>query len=168
MPRVSTFRQPSNLSLDLLKYLGYALNCKASGATKKAPASLSGHYESGELSALVQEFIEAFVLCSVCGLPELVFQVRKKQMRAQCRGCGSRQTVSAGEKFDKFAVTHPPDPLPKQSFGAPSDPVADTESVIAQHSDIAEESSNVEWFSDTSDEAVRKRLEENVPQIFRT
>lgn len=72
------------------------------------PPSISGNYSDTALSRSMSQLISTLVLCSNCGLPELVLKVRTK-IRTSCHSCGHQQVLSKlSDRFEKFIRKHPP------------------------------------------------------------
>ena len=58
--------------------------------------SIRGEFTRGQLQEYLQEYIETYVLCSVCGNPETRYSVSKKRMALalKCKACGSRSGIT--------------------------------------------------------------------------
>merc|ERR1711957_65473 len=57
----------------------------------------------------VDKFIEKYVLCSGCNLPEIDLQVKKGNICATCKACGWRGDLDNMHKVASFIVKNPPD-----------------------------------------------------------
>lgn len=53
------------------------------------------------IQAALYEFIEHFVLCKRCRLPELKYDIKKKQLETTCESCGRVDTIITNQYTDK-------------------------------------------------------------------
>jgi len=165
----------------LVNYLGYELNVTPHFYEKQPPrqqAVLSGEHFPDVLSPLVQKFIKEFLLCTNCGLPELLHAVKGKKITARCRSCGTTQDIVINnEKFHRFVINHPPTKSDNAFKG--NNKVAENKGGAVDKKEPKKEKKErspregtpgdedaIEWFSDVSEEAVQKRLKENVPDLL--
>eukprot|EP00697_Spironema_sp_BW2_P016975 gnl/Spiro4/8492_TR4459_c0_g1_i1.p1 gnl/Spiro4/8492_TR4459_c0_g1~~gnl/Spiro4/8492_TR4459_c0_g1_i1.p1 ORF type:complete len:462 (-),score=99.77 gnl/Spiro4/8492_TR4459_c0_g1_i1:102-1487(-) len=94
----------------ILKYLGYACNV----ATNTGRGYISGNQPVSVLSRHLKSYVETFVLCANCLLPEASLIVSKKGLSLRCGSCGHSAPVnvnandSAGYKLQEFLVKNPP------------------------------------------------------------
>lgn len=162
----------------LVHFLGYELNVTPHFYEKqpaRQQAVLSGEHFPEALSPLVQKFIDTFLLCQNCGLPELLHAVKGKKITARCRGCGSSQEiVPDNEKFQRYVINHPPtktenafrgnNKVEKKTSGTAAS--GKKERAPREQADADEAEGEVEWYSDVSEAAVQQRLKENVPELL--
>lgn len=97
----------------LVHYLAYELNVSPHFFEKQPlnqQAVLSGHHSAEELNPLIEKWIEEFILCQNCGLPELNYCIKKnsKTIWGQCRSCGDSRQIQCSERFQRYVVNHPP------------------------------------------------------------
>jgi len=93
-------------------YLGYELNAQTKYDAKKPDrerASISGDIDADKMSSKIVSFIQEFVLCPKCKLPETTLSVDKKtqDINAACRSCGERSTLSLRDNFKRYIINHP-------------------------------------------------------------
>jgi len=91
----------------ILKYLGYARNVNVN----LNKGYISGSHSIADLTRHLTTFIETFVLCAQCGLPEAALNVSsKKQLVHQCNACGHQATLNiavadvAGQKLAEYVI----------------------------------------------------------------
>jgi translation initiation factor 2 beta subunit (eIF-2beta)/eIF-5 len=91
-------------------FLAYELNCTPMLELQGQPgcSALAGNHSTETLSIVVQHFIESFLLCPVCGLPELDHGASKTHVKGKCRSCGSLSNLILGDKFTRYVLNHPP------------------------------------------------------------
>merc|ERR1711998_596341 len=65
-------------------------------------------HEEGTAQGLVDKFIDKFVLCPNCKLPEIDMMVKKGFLMAGCKACGWQGDLDNAHKLVKFIITNPP------------------------------------------------------------
>jgi len=71
-------------TLDIPHYFAHTLGAQPKYDPKKPPAergSISGEYSNDELSKVFESFIQEFVLCVQCRLPEYRYEPTPKRVR---------------------------------------------------------------------------------------
>merc|ERR1712066_458058 len=74
----------------VMQFIGYDLGVKTSYTNKESEgerAIVNGHHETAALQSLIDKFIEKYVLCRGCNLPEIDLYVKKGFVMAQCKAC---------------------------------------------------------------------------------
>jgi len=180
----------------IVHFMGYETGTQAKFDSKKPEgqqASISGEHSLKDLSGICCQFIEQVLLCPVCGLPELSIYVKGKSAMGNCRACGNQSELPViNDKFMKFIVTHPPEASANKLAGSSKLAAKKTSKKVGSKKDKAkdedkddkdedkeddavEENGNgnaeggdddVVWFSDTSEEAVKKRREQMLPETL--
>jgi len=172
----------------LVKFFGIEL-----GAQSKFDASLGVHravvngaHSADDLQKVTDRFIQQFVLCSACHLPELNTTVKSNGVRFQCASCGAAGSFPPAHKLVAFMTRHPPSSFPS-SLGTPSqnanqdkkkkpkkshgdaaadpkdlDPLTTSNKPVADTSldmknEVEKEEGVVAWHTDTSKEAREER-----------
>merc|ERR1712151_560477 len=73
-------------------------------------AIVNGHHETQALQSLIDKFIDKYVLCRGCSLPEIDMYVNKKGIvMAQCKACGWNGDLDNDHKLANYIAKHPPD-----------------------------------------------------------
>jgi len=96
----------------LTAYLGYELGAQSKYDLKKPDrerATLNGDIDSGAFNKALLQFIKEFVLCPICGLPEITMEIDKKtdKLTVTCRGCGRTSPLDLKPKFKQYIINHP-------------------------------------------------------------
>lgn len=155
----------------LTVYLGYEFQCKSTFEPKKPErerASLSGTREASQLCVLMKKFIDEFVMCPRCQLPEVTHYIENKHVCTKCHSCGESAALKLKEKFEVYVLNHPP--ATQQAKATSSAKAAkrdlNPEKQAAQQkiSRQKEEAEQVEWSTSTSKEAVKERKKHMVPE----
>jgi len=96
----------------LTKFFGYELGAQTSYTNKKGEgerAVINGHHETPIFQRLVDDFIEKYVLCMGCHLPEIDMAVNKKGLVvATCKACGWNGKLDNCHKLATYISKHPP------------------------------------------------------------
>jgi len=164
-------------------FMGYVIGAQAKFDQKKPErqqAFLSGEHDPKDLSKILLNFINEVLLCPNCGLPEINIIPEQKSVFGTCRACGSHAELKiSDEKFKRYVLNHPPQQS-KSAFGGnkaggkkevkdgkkdkedKEDKIKEDKPKSNGKSKHTEE--DVVWFSDTSEQAARKRREEMLPE----
>eukprot|EP01124_Arcella_intermedia_P005539 TRINITY_DN1327_c0_g1_i1.p1 TRINITY_DN1327_c0_g1~~TRINITY_DN1327_c0_g1_i1.p1 ORF type:complete len:189 (+),score=47.85 TRINITY_DN1327_c0_g1_i1:70-636(+) len=84
----------------ILKFIGYELSTAVE--SKNNRFVVSGSRNSEELYEILDGFIEKYVLCSHCGLPETDMDTSKDYIYLYCRACGGKGSIPVVSKFEGF------------------------------------------------------------------
>eukprot|EP01066_Platyproteum_vivax_P000769 Platyproteum_vivax@DN10852_c0_g1_i1.p1 len=94
-----------------LKFFGNELGAQSNFSEKEQRAIVNGSHDQKVLQDLVDRFVEKFVLCMECKLPEmdLYMKGRKGDMLAgKCNACGWDGVLDNTHKLCTFIKNHPP------------------------------------------------------------
>lgn len=161
-------------------FMGYDIGAQAKFDPKKPErqqAYISGEHDPKDLSKVMLSFINEVLLCTQCGLPEILIKPEQKSVYGTCRACGSHSELKIqNEKFKRYIINHPPSTSIKGAFAGNKTEAKKEASKTNKEAkeerkkgskekidDSDEDDDGVVWFSDTSEEAARKRREEMLP-----
>ena len=65
---------------------------------------MNGLHQANDLQKLLNVFIDKFVLCPKCHLPETALAVRKGLIKHKCSACGAKETVDMSHKLCTFIL----------------------------------------------------------------
>merc|ERR1712151_400711 len=71
-------------------------------------AIVNGHHDTQTFQQLVDKFIDTYVLCKGCRLPEIDIAVKKGMVVAACKACGWSGELDNIHKLASYIVKHPP------------------------------------------------------------
>merc|ERR1712060_94197 len=94
------------------KFFGYELGAQTSYSNNKDTGErtvINGHHETKVFQDLLDKFIEKYVLCQNCNLPEIDMVVKKERIMAGCKACGWSGELDPAHKVATFIVKNPPD-----------------------------------------------------------
>lgn len=153
-----------------LKYFGSELGAQSKWDAKNEKAIVNGQLDMTTVMQLLTDFIKKFVLCERCHLPETTIHINKHEnIDLKCQACGHVTQVDPQEKICTFIVKNPPKQLldREKSEEKKSEDEKREEDEREDESDEdfkqvkpIEDDKDVEWSEDVSEEAVRRRREE--------
>lgn len=90
------------------KFCGTELGAQSKFDPAEGKAIVNGAHEQRDLQALIDKFIEKFVLCENCRLPEIDLIVKKGRVQYSCNACGKKGEVDNAHKLATFIIKNPP------------------------------------------------------------
>lgn len=85
------------------KFFGYELGAQSKFSTKTERAVVNGKFEASDMQKRLEGFIEQFILCPKCGLPEITMKVRK-EVKIDCAACGCNGLLATKHKLVGYIV----------------------------------------------------------------
>lgn len=129
---------------------------------KQQRAFLSGSHSIERISELVVLFLQQFVLCGKCTLPELTLHSERSRVYVSCRSCGWKSDIDSLKhlppKFCHFVKTRTPKEAKSREQGERGE-----DEKIEEKKRTEEEEDDGIWFSDFSDAAREQRTKEMIP-----
>jgi len=95
----------------LTKFFGYELCSEASYSNRECEGErvvVKGHHDPVAFQTVVDKFIEKYVLCPGCNLPETDMVVKKGLVVAACKACGWTGELDNGHRLANYIVRNPP------------------------------------------------------------
>jgi translation initiation factor 5 len=89
----------------LAKFCGLLLGCHAEFDEEQRAAVIRGDHLPATVHGLVRKFIDGWVLCARCRLPETRLEVGRSKVTFDCKACGARRGASAEHKLTAFIVS---------------------------------------------------------------
>jgi len=90
------------------KFFGCELGALSKYENKEEKAIVNGAHEQSELQKLIDKFIEKFVLCPECCLPELDLLVKKNTVSGKCNACGHFCELDNQHRVATYITKNPP------------------------------------------------------------
>jgi Domain found in IF2B/IF5/eIF4-gamma/eIF5/eIF2-epsilon len=122
---------------------------------------LNGAHSTATLIKLLDKFIEMFVLCPTCKLPEIVISVNVKHtsLRMSCNACGYHAIIKSGHKLVKYILTHCASSTTVQKeFDESTTIFRDLDVLDLVNDDKKDTIKPIVWFSSTTKEAMEQRM----------
>ena len=73
----------------LLRILSINLSCKSGYDKKNNKYYLQGNYDIQKIKEIIYNFIQNYLLCSICDKPEVNIKYKKENIKQKCRACGN-------------------------------------------------------------------------------
>ena len=89
-----------------LKFIGKELGTQTE--IKNDVHLINGSHSPEKLQQLLDKFIEKYVLCPKCKLPEIRIFIKKGEIRSKCRACGTISKLDDKHKFSNHIKNFPP------------------------------------------------------------
>ena len=121
----------------------FATELGTRGEINLKTAVLKGLFNQEQLTKKLQQFIERYILCIKCSLPETCLEKRGQSVYQDCSACGFRRKMVKDKTVQIMLAT-----LKEQR-----------ENLIVPVENIANDD-DIVWFTDTSPEAVARRKKE--------
>jgi translation initiation factor 5 len=133
----------------LTKFLGMELGAQSKLKSGKT-CIINGSHNVGDLTKKVAKFIEMFVLCPNCKLPESTLEAFNKTIRTKCNACGHNDVLNVTHKIRGYII---------DTYKCA--PVVEVTQVRLNQDSHLDVDDVVNWTTDANPEAVAQRkLEE--------
>jgi translation initiation factor 5 len=84
----------------ILKYLGKSFSIQSN----ESSLSLNGHLKESNIQEKIYEMIDFFVLCKKCNIPEISYELDKKNIKCSCSACGSNYNLESNKKLESKVI----------------------------------------------------------------
>jgi translation initiation factor 5 len=94
------------------KFFGFELGAQTNYTNKEGEGErtiINGHHETKVFQDLLDKFIDKYVLCQNCNLPEIDMVVKKGNILATCKACGWSGELDSQHRVANYIVKNPPD-----------------------------------------------------------
>jgi len=96
----SLHRTPAEVN----KFFGCELGAQTSYSGHNDRAIVNGAHNDATLQSLIHKYIELFVLCPQCGLPETEYKIKNGFIFHKCAACGCKEMVDMSHKLCTFIL----------------------------------------------------------------
>merc|ERR1712129_56417 len=86
------------------KFFGCELGAQTSYAIETDRAVVNGAHDDATLRAFMKRYIDVFVLCPACGLPETQYKIKDKHIYHRCKACGAKEEVDMRHKLCTYIL----------------------------------------------------------------
>lgn len=93
---------------EVTKYFGCELGAQTTYNEDKDRAIVNGAHTDLVLQQLIHKYIDAFVLCPNCGLPETDYKIKNGLISHRCAACGAKEMVDMSHKLTNYIIAHKP------------------------------------------------------------
>ncbi|KEP64957.1 UNVERIFIED_CONTAM: eukaryotic initiation factor-5, putative [Hammondia hammondi] len=91
------------------KFFGCELGAMAKFEEAEEKALVNGAHKESDLVNILDKFIQMYVLCPGCELPEIDLIVKKGLLTCKCNACGYQGSLDNVHKAATYMVRNPPD-----------------------------------------------------------
>lgn len=93
---------------EVTKYFGCELGAQTTYNQEKDRAIVNGAHTDLVLQQLIHKYIDSFVLCPNCGLPETDYKIKNGLIMHMCAACGAKEMVDMSHKLTNYIIAHKP------------------------------------------------------------
>ncbi|KAK1743785.1 eukaryotic translation initiation factor 5 [Skeletonema marinoi] len=95
---LSLHRDPGEVN----KFFGTELGAQTTYSDETNRAVVNGHHTDAVLQQAVHKYVEAFVICPNCGLPETDYKIKSGVITHKCAACGAKEMVDMSHKLTNY------------------------------------------------------------------
>jgi translation initiation factor 5 len=89
---------------EITKFFGFELGAQTTMNTDEDRYIVNGSHTSNDLQHLIHKYIELFVLCRNCHLPETHYKIKSEILSQKCVACGSKDVCDMTHKLTSFIL----------------------------------------------------------------
>ena len=97
---LSLHRNPAEVN----KFFGCELGAQTTYAPETNRAVVNGAHTDVALQALIHRYVEAYVLCPNCRLPETEYKIKNDVIFHKCAACGAKEMLDMSHKLTTFIL----------------------------------------------------------------
>mmetsp|Transcript_53443 Transcript_53443/g.130095 ORF Transcript_53443/g.130095 Transcript_53443/m.130095 type:complete len:415 (-) Transcript_53443:2194-3438(-) len=86
------------------KFFGCELGAQTTYSEEIDRAIVNGSHTDDTLQKLVHRYVEGFVLCPNCGLPETEYKIKNEMIWHKCAACGAKEMVDMNHKLTNYIL----------------------------------------------------------------
>lgn len=98
----------------ITKFFGIELGAQSKFDASNERATINGCHSVPDLHHILDRFIQQFILCPACQLPELNMKMKSSSIKIQCDACGAASRLQSTHRIVSYMTKNPPN-----SFGVP-------------------------------------------------
>lgn len=78
------------------------------GTSSENDSTIKGHHNYETMLKILDKFIEKYLLCTKCHIPELVIFFKDKKLQAGCSACGNIQILDSVDRAGNYLSKNVP------------------------------------------------------------
>ncbi|MES1909527.1 MAG: hypothetical protein MHM6MM_002250 [Cercozoa sp. M6MM] len=165
----------------LTKFLGIEFGAQSKFDKTRRVGVINGELSIRDVNPFVDKYVEMYILCPKCKLPELKtgILVSRERIMYKCQSCGKSGAMTSSHRLSSYMIKHPYNY--RISGGKKSETVKDRRQRKAAEEaakeqaaksatpkpKVKKEKEEVEWISDTSREAASQRRRDEMATMSR-
>jgi len=132
---------------EITKFFGCELGAQTTMSVADDRYIVSGAHSLGDLEKFMAKYIELFVLCKQCRLPETHYKIKNQVISQKCMACGSKDMCDMTHKLTTFIL---------KNFKKPKDSEKDKKDKKKDKKDKKKDKKSKEDGDDEADEDEKK------------
>lgn len=89
----------------IIKFYSQNLNTQSKYNDKLDELQLKGFFDKDKLLRILRLFINKYVLCPECDLPEIIYKIYSNKIKIKCEACGLHKNIDINEdKIYKYIL----------------------------------------------------------------
>jgi len=144
------------------KFFGCELGAQSKISEKNLEYIVNGNHDTKTFESLLDVFIDKYVLCPNCKLPETDLSVKNQSIHSTCNACGHRAMLDSGHRIAQYIIKCPPKERDRVKVKANKQAQkAKEDEELVKHAQAlkVKDDGDVNWSTDVSADAAKKRLE---------
>jgi len=154
------------------KFFGIELGAQSKFNPSTERAIVNGCFEQRDMAKMLNKFIDIFILCPTCHLPEIKMKVKRTNIKIDCAACGHNGVLQTKHKLLTFILKDHAEvgkgkkdkkDKDKKKKKKGEEEEKEGEAVVVDKKEKKKkekkEEEEVEWFTDTSKTAQKERKE---------
>jgi translation initiation factor 5 len=90
------------------KFFGIELGAQSKFNVGTERAIVNGCHQAPDLSKILDRFIQQFILCPNCKLPELKMVIKSSSIKIECAACGAASQIKSAHRLVGYMTKNPP------------------------------------------------------------
>lgn len=86
------------------KFFGIELGAQSKYTAATERSVVNGAHTAPDLQKLLEKYIDVFILCPTCRLPEIKWEVKKGNIKIDCAACGHNGVINSGHKLVSYVT----------------------------------------------------------------
>lgn len=99
------------------KFFGCELGAMSKFVDSEDKALVNGAHTEQDLDQILDKFIDMYVLCPKCELPEIDINVKKNVLNFKCNACGEIGNLNSQHKAAVYMIKNPPNNSSTSTMG---------------------------------------------------
>lgn len=157
------------------KFFGLELGAQSKFNKKTERAIVNGCHNASDLQKMLTRYIELFVLCPTCKLPEIKTNIKSSGIKIDCAACGHNSILKTAHRLGQYMMKNPEkgakaskeERSKRKGKKGKRDKEAETSSESSDQTVVKPKSSEFEetWFTDTSKDAQKERANQEFAEM---
>jgi len=150
------------------KFFGFELGAQSKFNESTDRAIVNGSHGAGDLAVTLNKFIDRYILCPRCRLPEIKhnIQVKKNRIEVDCAACGHNGDLNWNHRLVTFIFKDKDQKKKNKKKDKRKDKGRDKHAVSTRVLlPIRKEKKETAWFMDSSKEAQQRRKDEEFAEL---